>query len=40
MSADNGENDPNGGGVGDDGGGGAPAPGEGVGDPALERMIN
>ena len=29
MSADNGENDPNGGGVGDDGG-----------DPALERMIN
>ena len=40
MSADNGENDPNGGGVGDDGGGGAPAPGEGVGDPALERMMN
>ena len=40
MSADNGENDPNGGGVGDDGGGGAPAPGGGVGDPALERMIN
>ena len=40
MSADNGENDPNGGGVGDDGGGGTPAPGEGVGDPALERMIN
>ena len=40
MSADNGENNPNGGGVGDDGGGGAPAPGEGVGDPALERMIN
>jgi tetratricopeptide (TPR) repeat protein len=40
MSADNGENDPNGGGVGDDGGGGAPAPGGGVGDPALERIIN
>ena len=40
MSADNGENDPNGGSVGDHGGGGAPAPGEGVGDPALERMIN
>ena len=40
MSADNGENDPNGGGVGDDGGGGAPTPGEGVGDPALERMMN
>ena len=38
MSADNGENDPNGGGVGD-AGGGAPAPGEGVVDPALERMI-
>ena len=40
MSAANGENDPNGGGVGDDGGGGAPAPGEGGGDPALERMMN
>jgi tetratricopeptide (TPR) repeat protein len=40
MSADNGENDPNGGGVGDDGGGGAPASGEGVGDPAFERMMN
>jgi tetratricopeptide (TPR) repeat protein len=40
MSADNGENDPNGGGVGDDVGGGAPAPEEGVGDPALERMMN
>ena len=40
MSADNGENDPNGGGVGDDGGGSAPAPGEGVDDSALERMMN
>ena len=39
MSADNGENDPNGGGVSGDGGG-APAPGEGAGDPALERMMN